>query len=128
MLLDGIVGATRRRDAAFDAGEYFDDGDAVAGQAGFGMDDYGEPHRCRRQSAGSGCGHFPEVCGSCRDRLPRVESAEGEDHDDGETGVGGGMADASGFRITRSGQKLLTAESAENLRGGRGKAPWHEVS
>ncbi len=27
-----------------DSGEHFDDGHAVAGQAGFGMDDYGEPH------------------------------------------------------------------------------------
>ena len=73
--------------ANLDAGEHLDDRHAVSRQAGFGMDDYGEPHRCGRESSGRGCGDVSEICGGGGEGMSGVEGAEREDYDEREAGV-----------------------------------------
>src|SRR5882724_2400525 len=98
MLLDGAVGTVGWRDASFDGGEHFNDGHAVDGQAGFGLDDHREPYRRGGQSTGRGRGHVSEVCGSGGEGMPGFEGAEREDYDDGDAGIGA-------FRFTHWQQK-----------------------
>src|SRR5579863_3050333 len=85
MLFNGSVGATGWGKP--DSGEHQHQRDADDGEAGFGLDDYIEPHRCSRKSSGSRRGRISEIRRSRRERLSGIEGAERKDFDDREAGI-----------------------------------------
>jgi hypothetical protein len=87
VFFDGAVGAVGWSE--FDSGEHQYECDFDDGEAGFGMDDYGEPSRCSGEGSGGGCGDVSKVCGGSGERVSGVEGFECEDFYDGEAGVGG---------------------------------------